>query len=88
MAIACIAIVFVHHTSLIWRFEIAGIPLAWVAGGITTLSILAYELCNSAAPSPRAKPRQPEPNPARRIDLIPSSTLIQPPTSKKLQPRN
>lgn len=60
MAIACVAFVFIQHTFL-FRMELGGIPLVWLAGGAAILSILVHELLDSvAASSPRARVRQRE----------------------------
>lgn len=53
MAAACVVIVILHHTSLPWNFEIAGISLAWLTGGTAIFAILVHELMDSVAEPPK-----------------------------------
>jgi len=53
MAAACVVIVILHHTSLPFTFEIAGISLAWLTGGTAILAILVHEFLDSVRETPR-----------------------------------
>ncbi len=58
MAVACVVIVILHHTSLRWNFEIAGISLAWLTGGTAIFAILVHELLESVEVRRRPSPRR------------------------------
>ena len=47
LGIACIAVVFAHHSGLPWRFEFEGISLVWILGGGALFAILVHEFCDS-----------------------------------------
>ena len=58
MAVACVAIVILHHTPLAWNFEIAGVSLSWLTGGAAIFFILLHELMDSLAEQPRRAARR------------------------------
>jgi hypothetical protein len=58
MAAACVGIVILHHTSLPWNFEIAGVSLSWLTGGAAIFAILVHEFLDSVAGRHRRTPRR------------------------------
>ena len=48
LSVACISLVLVRNTELVWRFEHAGFPLSWAAGLIAILAFLAAEYFDPA----------------------------------------
>lgn len=58
MTAACVVIVSLHHTSLPWKFEIAGVSLAWLTGGAAIFAVLVYEFMDSVAGKPRRTARR------------------------------
>jgi len=47
MAAACVGTVLLHHTTLPWNFEIAGVSLSWITGGAAIFAVLVHELMDS-----------------------------------------
>lgn len=53
MTAACVVIVILHHTSLPWNFEIAGVSLSWLTGGAAIFAILVHEFQDSLEARPK-----------------------------------
>lgn len=58
MAAACVVTVVMHHTSLAWNFEIAGVSLTWLTGGAAIFAILVHELMDSVTSQPPRRVRR------------------------------
>ena len=58
MGVACVVTVILHHTSLPWNFEVAGVSLAWLTGGAAIFSILVHEFMDSLAEAPKRMARR------------------------------
>jgi presenilin-like A22 family membrane protease len=61
MALMCVILVVASHWARVWSFQIAGIELPWLAGGVAIAAILLYEFCTSARAIPIPKPPAAEP---------------------------
>jgi presenilin-like A22 family membrane protease len=55
MALMCVILVVASHRARVWRFELAGIELPWLAGGVAIGAILLYEFGSSTRRVPARK---------------------------------
>jgi hypothetical protein len=61
MALVCVILVVASHWARVWSFEIAGVELPWLAGGVAIAAILLYEFCSSGRAIPVRKRPEAEP---------------------------
>jgi hypothetical protein len=64
MSVLCIALAWTRNTELVARFDQRGFPLAWAAGAIAILALLASEYCHPAPPA-KSRVRRPVPETPR-----------------------
>jgi hypothetical protein len=60
LSVACISLVLIRNTELLWRFEHADFPLSWAAGMIAILAFLAAEYFDPATAEKRSVRPVPE----------------------------
>lgn len=64
MSVLCIALAWARNTEFLARFDRGDFPLAWAAGAIAILALLASEYCHPAPPA-KGRVRRPVPETPR-----------------------